>query len=325
MTQSQRQSTFVVTGAAGFIGSHTVDQLLYRGHRVIGIDDLSTGSRKNLARAHNSPNFEFHQRSVLDAGFLAGLCRQSQPDGIIHLAALVSVARAEEEPQFNYELNVAATQTVAEAARVAEVPRIVFSSSAAVYGNNPTLPLRETDATEPISQYGTAKLMSELLLHQYGRSYGITTVCNRYFNVFGPRQDPSSPYSGVISLFTDRYARNRPVTIFGDGSQTRDFISVHDVSYANTLAALTPGAESGSYNICTGHSRSLLDLIGALKKDYRRAAGPNFDSPRGGDIKHSLGCPDKAARHLGFRAHINFERAISELNTVVRSELVKSA
>jgi len=325
MTQPQRQSTIIVTGAAGFIGSHTVDQLLYRGHRVIGVDNLSTGSRNNLSRAHNSANFELHTRDLLDPGFMTGLCKQVRPDAIVHLAALVSVTRAEEEPQFNFRLNIEGTQIIAEAARLAEVPRIVFASSAAVYGNNPAMPLHENDSTEPVGHYGTAKLMSEMLLHQYSRSYGITTVCNRYFNVFGPRQDPSSPYSGVISLFTDRYARNQPVTIFGDGEQTRDFISVHDVSYANTLAALTPNIESGSYNICTGQARSLLDLIGVLQKDYGRSQSPNFDTPRGGDIKHSLGAPDKAAEAFGFRAHIDFSRAIAELNSVIRSTQTKTA
>ena len=315
----------LVTGAAGFIGSHTVDQLLYRGHRVIGVDNLSTGSRANLSRAHNSSNFELHTRDIIEPGFMTSLCKQVRPNAIIHLAALVSVARAEEEPQFNYQLNIQGTQVIAEAARLAKVPRIVFASSAAVYGNNPATPLQEDDATEPISLYGTAKLMSELLLHQYGRSFGITTVCNRFFNVFGPRQDPASPYSGVISLFTDRYAKNRPITIFGDGEQTRDFISVHDVSYANTLAALTPAVESGSYNICTGQARSLLYLIGLLQKDFGRSAAPHFDAPRGRDIKHSLGAPGKAAEKLGFRAHIDFARAINELNDSVRSSLTQTA
>lgn len=325
MTQPQRQSTIVVTGAAGFIGSHTVDQLLYRGHRVIGVDNLSTGAKANLSRAYNSPNFELHQRDILEPSLMNALCKQVKPDAIIHLAALVSVARAEEEPQFNFQLNVQATQVVAEAARLAGVPRVVFASSAAVYGNNPEMPLTEKSATEPVGHYGTTKLMSEMLLHQYGRSYGITTVCNRYFNVFGPRQDPSSPYSGVISLFTDRFAKERPVTIFGDGQQTRDFVSVHDVSYANTLAALTPNVESGSYNICTGQAHSLLDLISTLQKDYGRSQPPHFDAPRGGDIKHSLGSPDLAAEKLGFKAHIDFDRAISELSSVVRSSLTQSA
>ncbi|MEM7393607.1 MAG: NAD-dependent epimerase/dehydratase family protein [Verrucomicrobiota bacterium] len=251
--------TVVVTGAAGFIGSHTVDRLLSEGHRVLGIDDLSTGSSANLSRALNHPNFELVIQDVVKPRFLETYCNRHQPDAIVHLAGLVSVARAEDDPELNFRLNVKATQVVAEAARRCDVKRLVFASSAAVYGDAPQPPLCESALAEPVGNYGNAKLISELMLKQYARSYGITAICNRYFNVFGPRQDPSSPYSGVISLFTDRYSRGLPVTVFGDGGQTRDFISVHDVAVANTIAATADHAETGSYNICTGNSRSLSD------------------------------------------------------------------
>lgn len=307
--------TVAVTGAAGFIGSHTVDLLLKQGHRVIGIDDLSTGSRVNLSKAFNTSGFDLIVEDLVQPGFMEAFCKRYQPDALIHLAGLVSVTRAEEEPELNFRLNIKATQVVAEAARLASIPRLVFASSAAVYGNLPTLPLREVNRAEPVGNYGNAKLISELLLHQYGRSYDITTVCNRYFNVFGPRQDPSSPYSGVISLFTDRYAKGLPVTVFGDGHQTRDFISVHDVAAANALAATKPGLESSSFNICTGESRSLLDLVNALKLQYPDAPTPVFGEERSGDIKHSLGSPQRAKRKLGFKAQIDFEAAIAELTS----------
>lgn len=236
----------------------------------------------------------------------------------MHLAGLVSVTRAEDDPELNFRLNIKATQVVAEAARRSGVNRVVFASSAAVYGDAPQPPLSESVLAEPVGNYGNAKLMSELLLKQYARSYGMTALCNRYFNVFGPRQDPSSPYSGVISLFTDRYARGLPVTVFGDGCQTRDFISVYDVAAANTIAATADHLETGSYNICTGKSRSLLDLIEILECENLGAPGPRFESERFGDIRHSLGSPELTRQKLGFAAEVDFRDGISELTSAHR-------
>lgn len=307
--------TVVVTGAAGFIGSHTVDRLLSGGHRVLGIDDLSTGSSANLSRALNHPNFEVVIEDVVKPRFLEAFCERHRPDAIVHLAGLVSVTRAEDDPELNFRLNVKATEVVAEAARRSGVSRVVFASSAAVYGDAPQPPLGESCLAEPVGNYGNAKLISELLLRQYARAYSITTVCNRYFNVFGPRQDPSSPYSGVISLFTDRFARGVPVTIYGDGCQTRDFISVHDVAAANVLAATVPGVESGSYNICTGKSRSLLELCEILGGLYPGARQPRFAEERMGDIRHSLGSPELARSKLGFAAKVDFREGLSELTS----------
>lgn len=315
MIPANTPRTVVVTGAAGFIGSHTVDRLLSDGHRVLGIDDLSSGSTTNLTRVLNHDRFEFVVQDIVTPRFLETFCERHRPDALIHLAGLVSVARAEDDPELNFRLNVKATQVVAEAARRCDIPRVVFASSAAVYGDAPEPPLRESSLAEPLGNYGNAKLISELLLRQYSRSYGMTTVCNRYFNVFGPRQDPSSPYSGVISLFTDRFARGLPVTIFGDGHQTRDFVSVYDVAAANTLAATAPAVESGSYNICTGESRSLLDLVDILQSEYPLAQGPQFAEERLGDIRHSLGSPRLSREKLGFRARVDFREAIEELTS----------
>ncbi|NNC89376.1 MAG: NAD-dependent epimerase/dehydratase family protein [Akkermansiaceae bacterium] len=317
--------TILLTGAAGFIGSHTAEALLGAGHRVIGVDDLSTGSRANLDEAVSNARFRFVHEDVLEAGFLGELVATTRPDAIVHLAGLVSVDRAERDPALNFRLNVEATQVVAEAARTSGVPRVVFASSAAVYGNSQDLPLRESGLPGPAGNYGNAKLISELLLRQYSRSYGFTTICNRYFNVFGPRQDPTSPYSGVVSVFTDLLAKDQPVTIFGDGTQTRDFISVHDVARANLLAATAPGVESGSYNICTGNSRSLLDLLKALKEVCPSAPMPRFGDPRPGDIQHSRGAPELAAARLGFTARTDFQNAMHELTQMKTTPACQTA
>ena len=224
----------LVTGAAGFIGSHTVDQLLAAGHIVSGVDNFRTGRRENLAkaRAGSGGRFTLHEADISIAGVLEKLVAASKPDAIIHLAALVSVPESIADPELNFRLNLHATHLVAEAARRHGIRRIVFASSAATYGNARELPIPESAEKFPISPYGAAKLASEAVLLGHGAAFGITVRCQRYFNVFGPRQDPASPYSGVISVFERRYREGKPVTIHGDGDQTRDFISVHDVARA---------------------------------------------------------------------------------------------
>lgn len=306
-------ATVLVTGAAGFIGSHTCDQLLAAGHSVAGVDNFRTGRRANLAGALSSRRFTLHQLDVSEPAALEGLVREARPDAIIHLAALVSVQESMREPGLNYALNVHATHLVAEAARTCGVPRLVFASSAAVYGDATDLPIRESAEKRPISPYGAAKLASEALLLGHGAAFGITVRCQRYFNVFGPRQDPASPYSGVISIFDQRYRAGKPVTIFGDGRQTRDFISVHDVARANAMAATRPGVASGIANICTGRATSLLDVVAVFQRHYPQVPPPAFGEPRAGDIVHSLGAPDEATRALDFRAEVPVDAGLTEL------------
>ncbi len=306
-------SLVLVTGAAGFIGSHTIDRLLAAGHIVVGVDNFRTGRRANLTAALASPRFTLQETDVAEPGTLDRVLGTGKFDAIIHLAALVSVQESMTNPDLNYRLNVHATHLVAEAARKHSVRRIVFASSAAIYGDATDLPIRESADKKPISPYGAAKLASEAILLGHGATFGITVRCQRYFNVFGPRQDPASPYSGVISIFDRRYRDGKGVSIYGDGHQTRDFVSVHDVARANVLAATAPGLKSGLANICTGHATSLLDVTGVFGRHYPQAPAPLHATARAGDIIHSLGAAEEAASALGFRAEVSVEDGLAEL------------
>jgi UDP-glucose 4-epimerase len=294
----------VVTGAAGFIGSHTVDRLLADGHAVVGVDNFRTGRRGNLERAMPHQAFRFVEGDVLAPDLLLGLVRDSRADAIIHLAALVSVPESIAHPELNRRLNFEATQLVVDAAaQVRSVRRIVFASSAAVYGNNDALPLVEEADCRPLSPYGEAKLASERLLAEFSQRHpGTTAVAFRYFNVYGPRQDPSSPYSGVISRFADALHRGESPTINGDGEQTRDFIAVADVARANALAATKEDVSTAVFNLCTGRATSLNFLLKTMTAELRSEVRPLYGAARVGDIRHSLGNPARVQRVLGFQA-----------------------
>ncbi len=303
----------LVTGAAGFIGSHTTDRLLAEGHTVQGVDNFRTGHRRNLESALKSPAFQLQEADVAEAGVLLALAGEFKPDAIIHLAALVSVQESIQNPELNRRLNVTATERVVEAAAAHGVKRLVFASSAAIYGDTTDLPIREETAKKPISPYGEAKLASEGILLGWAQRTGGVARCHRYFNVFGPRQDPASPYSGVISIFDRRYRDGKGVTIYGDGQQTRDFISVHDVARANAIAATQPGIAAGVANICTGRATSLLDVVRIYAGHYPAAPAAQFAAARSGDIIHSLGRPDRAKAELGFVAQVSVAEGLTEL------------
>ena len=303
----------LVTGAAGFIGSHTADRLLGEGHAVVGVDNLRTGKKENLAAALRSAAFALHVKDIAEPGVLDALVAETRPDAIIHLAALVSVQESIENPALNFELNVHASQLVAEAAREHGVGRVVFASSAAIYGDAAERPIREAAEKRPVSPYGAAKLASEDLLLGHGACYGFTVRCQRYFNVYGSRQDPASPYSGVISIFARHYRAGQPVTIYGDGRQTRDFIAVKDVARANALAATRPGVTSGAANICTGRATSLLELAGIFAAQHPGVSAPIHRPARAGDIVHSLGDPSAAGSALGFTAGTGMTEGLAEL------------
>ncbi|MDF1752561.1 MAG: NAD-dependent epimerase/dehydratase family protein [Verrucomicrobiales bacterium] len=309
-------SRVLLTGAAGFIGSHTAEQLVFAGHEVIGLDNLSTGHLSNLDNLSDQNSFDLIEGDVLDSKLVDSICKSFKPDAIIHLAGLVSVVVAQENTEKNFQLNLQATQIIAENARKNQIKRIVFASSASVYGDIAEDLIHENCPTRPIGMYGAAKLASENLLTGYATSYGMETVCLRYFNVYGDRQDPKSPYSGVISIFSDRFSSGKPVTIFGDGEQTRDFISVRDVARANRLAATTTRVKSGSINVCTGSCLSINELVSIFQAIYPGGQDPSYAESRAGEILHSCGNGGYAAMTLGFKPFVSIDDGLADLVAV---------
>lgn len=314
--ETRNGARILLTGAAGFIGSHTAEQLVMNGHQVIGLDNLSTGHLSNLNNLRGNQNFEFIEANVLDEYRFNRVMKQFQPHTIIHLAGLVSVVQAQQEPAINFSLNVQATDLIARSAVANGTRRVVFSSSAAVYGDLEEYMIHEDSPTRPIGLYGAAKLASENLLLGYARSYPLEVVCLRYFNVYGDRQDPKNPYSGVISIFSDRFSAGKPVKVFGDGEQTRDFVSVRDVARANRLAATVSKIQSGSRNICTGQSRSINDVVQIFQSIYPEAPNPDYAESRAGEILHSCGNGGYAAMMLGFEPYVSMEDGLSDLVAV---------
>ncbi len=305
---------FLVTGAAGFIGSHSVEWLLRHGWRVVGVDNLRTGRLDNLADARSSPNFTLVIADAGDETAMRPLFQQHRFTGMLHLAALVSVPESFREPELNYRLNLATADTLARLCLEFECKRLVFASSAAVYGANAALPNRESALPQPLSPYAAAKLAAEVMLLGYAASYRLEAVCLRYFNVYGPRQDPGSPYSGVLSIFTDRFQRGLPVTVYGDGEQTRDFISVRDVAEYNGQALTRQDVVVGRYNVCTGHAVSLKQVLAIYRELFPNAPPTEFASGRIGDIRHSLGDPALLREMLQFSAQTEFAQGLRELN-----------
>jgi UDP-glucose 4-epimerase len=252
----------IVTGGAGFIGSHTVDRLIASGHHVVVLDDFRTGKRANLAHHAGSDQLDIIACDV-SHGIFAALApvtaRHGPVERIVHLAAQVSVVHSVGNPLVDMQVNYGGTLHVLEYARATGVKKIVFASSAAVYGDVTTMPVGEDTPTRPVSPYGIDKLASEHALDYYAAVHGVPATALRFFNVYGPRQDPSSPYSGVISIFADRARAGRPLTIFGDGSQTRDFVYVGDVVRA-IVAALGDGNGQVVANVGTGGESTVLEL-----------------------------------------------------------------
>lgn len=287
----------LVTGGAGFIGSHLAAALVARGDSVRVLDNFRTGKRENLADlAVELVEGDIGDEAVVQAAV-------ADCDLIFHLAAMVSVPESVKTPKLNHHINVTGTFNVFEAARIAGVKRVVYSSSSAVYGDLPHLPAREGYVPHPISPYGAAKLMNEIIAESYRTSFGLDALGLRYMNVFGPRQDPSSPYSGVLSIFCRAAINGTGVTIYGDGQQTRDFVFVEDVVQANLLAAQLPSKQIPDqpvFNVGRGQSTAINDIVEMLGELTHQAIPITYAPERLGDIKHSVADISQAQTILSY-------------------------
>jgi UDP-glucose 4-epimerase len=301
---------YLVTGGCGFIGSHLTEALVREGARVRVLDNLSSGRLENLAAVRD--RVELIVDDIRDPAVVRRAAEGV--DGIFHEAALVSVFEAIERPRDNHDINATGTLTVLLAAREQRVRRVVFASTAAVYGNDPELPKRETMRPEPESPYAVAKLSGEQYLRIFNRLYGVEAIALRYFNVYGPRQDPRSPYSGVVSRFVECARTGQPPVVFGDGLQTRDFVFVGDVVQANLAAMRSPRAGGGEVcNIASGRTATLLDLLATLSRLLGRDLRPIFEPARPGDIRHSAASIERARDLLGYRPRFDLHQGLSEL------------
>jgi len=308
--------TSLVTGGAGFIGSHLVDALLERGDDVRVLDNLTTGNLKNLHK--NLDNLEFIDGDIRKPADLKQALNGA--DLVYHQAAFVSVPLSLEKSELCLDVNVQGTRQLLELSKQAGVNRVILASSAAVYGDNQELPLSETGRTNPQSPYASSKLINEIFARMYTYQLGLDVVALRYFNVFGPRQNPESNYAAVIPIFVNHLVNKTPPVIFGDGKQSRDFVFVADVAQANILAASVPDAPGKVINICSGVETSILDLLGMLSRIFNQSIDPIFDNPRLGDIYRSLGDPALAQDLLSFFPKINMIDGLrNTANWMIRS------
>jgi UDP-N-acetylglucosamine/UDP-N-acetyl-alpha-D-glucosaminouronate 4-epimerase len=298
-------SAYLVTGGAGFIGSHLAEELLRRGHRVRVADSLVTGRRENLQTLNG---IEFLEGDLADAGFARRAVAGAEV--VLHQAAIASVPRSVKDPITSNRANVDGTLNVLVAARDAGVRRVVFAGSSSVYGDSSALPKHEAMPTNPLSPYALQKAVGEQYLGMFTRLYGLETVSTRYFNVFGPRQDPSSPYSGVISVFATALLENRPPTIYGDGEQTRDFTYVANVVDGVLRAAEAANVSGEVINVATGGRISLNDLFDTMKHIVGGTVEPIYAEPRAGDVRDSQADIGKARRLLGYEPVVSFEEGL---------------
>jgi len=304
---------YVITGGAGFIGRHIAEYLSEQGHKVIILDSLRTGFESNL----NGLNVQFEKGDIRDQMLVNELVKDA--NGIFHLAALVSVPESLSSITECIEINTLGTINILEAARKNENCKVILSTSAANYGNNPILPKVETMSPEPMTPYAITKLDGEFYLKMYQDQWNVPTASLRYFNVFGPRQNPNSAYAAAVPIFINKALLNEPLTIYGDGLQTRDFIYVKDIVKANLLAY-----ELGSdiYNVALGHSTSILELAERIIDITNSKSKIQFLKERPGDIKHSRANPSKF-NELGFKPDYTIESALEETINYYHKEYLK--
>lgn len=297
---------YLVTGGAGFIGSHLAEELVRRGESVRVVDSLVTGKRQNLAHI---PGVEFQEGDLADLS----VARRAVEgiDYVLHQAAIPSVPRSVQDPITSNRANIDASLNILVAARDAGVKRLVYAGSSSAYGNTPTLPKVETMPTAPLSPYALQKLVAEQYCQMFTRLYGLETVTIRYFNVFGPRQDPSSPYSGVISLFVSAMTEGRVPTIYGDGGHTRDFTYVANVVDGVLRACTAKGASGEVINVATGGRISLNQLFTAVRDITGARVEPVYAEPRAGDVRDSQADITKAQQLLGYSPTVSFEDGLA--------------
>jgi nucleoside-diphosphate-sugar epimerase len=302
-------ATYLITGVAGFIGSTLARAVLAQGGHVVGFDNLSTGTRENLAGALES--IDLHEADLMDVEALRRACRGV--DYVFHEAAIPSVPRSVEDPLGNNQANVVGTLNLLVAARDAKVKRVVYAASSSAYGDSPTMPKREDMLPSPISPYATAKLAGEHYMSNFYQCYGLETVSLRYFNVFGPRQDPGSQYSGVLARFISQMLAGQEPTIFGDGTQSRDFTYVDNVVEGNLLACTAPGGEVAGrvFNVATGQRIDLNQIVQILKKLTGYSGVVKYSAEREADVKHSLADISLAEKHLGYQPKVDFEEGLA--------------
>ncbi len=299
---------YLVTGAAGFIGSSLVRALLERGDQVRGVDNFATGKRENLTEVMD--RIDFREADILDLDAMQQACKGT--DFVLHEAAIPSVPKSVVDPVGSNRANVDGTLNVLVAARDAKVKRVIYAASSSAYGDTPTLPKQEAMTPNPISPYAVAKLASELYMVSFYRCYGLETVCLRYFNIFGPRQDPSSPYSGVLAKFSMQMLRGEQPAIFGDGETSRDFTYIDNAVSANLLACSARASQCAGrvFNCATGRRITLNETFHALKALTGYKGAVKYAPARDGDIKHSLADITEAERHLGYKVLVHFEEGL---------------
>ena len=312
---------YLVTGGAGFIGSHTVDELVRRGHGVVVLDDLSSGKEENLADVRTK--ITFMKGSITDLEAVQRAMHQAEY--VVHLAARTSVPRSVKDPIDTNRINVEGTLNVFVAARDNRVKRVVFAASSSAYGETPTLPKKESMQSLPISPYGVSKYVGELYAQTFGRCYGLENVCLRYFNIFGPRQDPDSPYSGVLSRFTAAFLQDEQPVVFGDGEQTRDFTYVDNAVQANLLACEAPGASGFVFNVGTGDRCSLNQTLEILRGLSAKKLPAKYEPAREGDIRDSQADITAARELLGYEPTVRFEEGLERTYEWYREVSAKSA
>lgn len=313
-------ATYCVTGGAGFIGSNLAEALMTRGDRVRVVDDFSTGRKENLESF--SSKVELLKADVCDTALMREVF--SGVDVVFHEAAIPSVQKSVLHPQRSNEANITGTLSVLVAARDAKVRRVLFAGSSSVYGDTPTLPKTESMAPRPISPYGVMKYVGEMYMQLFTQLYGLETIVLRYFNVFGPRQDPSSEYSGVLSKFITAMLGGTQPVIYGDGEQSRDFTFVQNVVDANLLAGESTQGVGEVINVAVGQRHSLNDILGMLKRILSTQVGARHEAPRPGDIQHSQADITRARSALKYEPKVDFETGLRQTVEWYRSEMIKA-